>query len=68
MNSATVGVVKLRALRKAMSSARWLGDFDWSIELSKEANVLKEANRLEFARILLNKGAALDLMATLKMR
>ncbi len=59
MNSATVEVVKLRALRKAMSSARWLGDFECSIELSKEADVLKGENRLEYARILLNKGAAL---------
>ena len=59
MNSANVGVVKLRALRKAMVSARFLGNFDLSLELSKDAENLKGVNRLEYARVLLNKGAAL---------
>ncbi len=59
MDSANVEVVKLRALRKAMVSARFLGNFDLSLELSKEAENLKGANRLEYARVLLNKGAAM---------
>jgi tetratricopeptide (TPR) repeat protein len=51
--------VKLRAIRKAMVSARFLGNFDLSLELSKEAENLKSANSLEYARVLLNKGAAM---------
>ena len=53
------GVVKLRALRKLVASSRWLGDFAHSIELSKEADCLIEFGRLEYARLLVNKGGAI---------
>ena len=53
------GIVKLRAYRKAIISARWLGDFPRSLELSKETEALVNFDRLEYARILLNKGAAM---------
>ncbi len=53
------GVVKLRALRKSVASSRWLGDFAHSLELSKEADDLVEFGRLEYARLLLNKAAAM---------
>ena len=56
------GVVKLRALRKSVASSRWLGDFAHSLELSKEADCLVEFGRLEYARLLVNKGAALGLV------
>jgi tetratricopeptide (TPR) repeat protein len=59
MNYANLEVVKLRAIRKAMVSARFLGNFDLSLELSKEAENFKGANGLEYARVLLNKGAAM---------
>ena len=59
MNSSNVEVVKLRAIRKGMFSARFLGNFDLSLELSKEAENLEDANYLEYARVLLNKGAAM---------
>ena len=59
MNSTNVEVVKLRAIRKGMFSARFLGNFDLSLELSKEAENLEDANYLEYARVLLNKGAAM---------
>jgi tetratricopeptide (TPR) repeat protein len=58
-NIANSEVVKLRTIRKAMVSARFLGNFDLSLELSKEAENLKAANSLEYARVLLNKGAAM---------
>jgi tetratricopeptide (TPR) repeat protein len=59
MNITNTEIVKLRAIRKAMVSARFLGNFDLSLELSKEVENLKGANSLEYARVLLNKGAAM---------
>ena len=53
------GVIKLRALRKAMATARWLGDFSHALQLSQEAEPLWSVDKLEYARILLIKGAAL---------
>jgi tetratricopeptide (TPR) repeat protein len=58
MNNTNSGVIKLRALRKAVASARWLGDFSCSIDLSKQAQALEDSSRLEYARVLLNEGAA----------
>lgn len=60
------GVVKLRALRKSVASSRWLGDFAHSLELSKEADCLVEFGRLEYARLLVNKGAALGSYGNIK--
>ena len=59
INITNTEVVKLRAIRKAMVSARFLGNFDLSLHLSKEAENFKGANSLEYARVLLNKGAAM---------
>jgi tetratricopeptide (TPR) repeat protein len=52
------GVVRLRALRKAMESAFQLGHYSQLMELTKKAQPYASADRLESARVLFSRGRA----------
>ena len=54
----TVGVIKLRALRRAMDSAFFQGDFSHLWELTKESEKLTALDHLESARVLMNRARA----------
>ena len=57
-NSAESGIVRLRALRKAIVASRWRGDLLHSLELARKASEYASFDRLEYARVLMNKGWA----------
>jgi tetratricopeptide (TPR) repeat protein len=59
LRSFTTGVMKLRALRRAMDSAFFQGEFAHLLHLTKEAEEYTSADRLEGARILMNKARAI---------
>ena len=50
------GAVRMRALRKAMEASFFQNDIPHLIELIKEADMCDSLDRLESARILMNKG------------
>ncbi len=56
--NAQTDVLRLRALRKAMEASFQYGDTDHLMELVNEAEPFAAADRLEYARVLLNKGRA----------
>ncbi len=53
-----VGVAKIRALRRAMDSAFFQGDFAHLLDLTKKTEGFTTFDRLESARILMNKARA----------
>ena len=55
-NSAESGVVKGRALRKAMLCSYWRGDPAHSLEIATKANQFAQLDCLEYARLRLYKG------------
>ncbi|HUK85022.1 MAG TPA: AAA family ATPase, partial [Candidatus Acidoferrum sp.] len=57
-NNAKTDASKLRALRKAMEASFQYGDTDHLMELVNKAEPFAAADRLEYARVLLNKGRA----------
>ena len=58
LSGIATGVVRLRALRRAMDVAFFQGDFVHLLELTKKAGGFVDVNRLEYARILMNRGRA----------
>ena len=50
------GVVKLRALRKAVVCSYWMNDRAHSLELAGKAEEYAQFDRLEYARLRLNRG------------
>jgi len=52
------GVVKLRALRRAMDSAFFQGEFAHLLELTKKADPCANIDRLESGRVLMNRARA----------
>jgi KaiC/GvpD/RAD55 family RecA-like ATPase/tetratricopeptide (TPR) repeat protein len=58
-------IVRLRAFRKAMECAFQLGDSSYLMELVKKAEPYAQADRLEYARILIARGRAFHLRAML---
>ncbi len=54
----TTGVVKLHALRRAMDSAFFQGEFVHLLELTKKAEEFSVPDRLERARVLMNRARA----------
>lgn len=58
-------IVKLRAFRKAMDSAFQLGDISHLMGLIEKAEPYANADRLERARILVNRGRAFHLQSML---
>lgn len=54
----STGIVMLRALRRAMDSAFFQGEFSYLLELTKKAEEYATVDRLESARILMNKARA----------
>ncbi len=57
-SSAESGLVKLRALRKATAASRWRGDVLHSLELANKASEYAGFDRLEYARVLMERGWA----------
>ncbi|HUK84666.1 MAG TPA: AAA family ATPase [Candidatus Acidoferrum sp.] len=55
-NIAQPGIIKLRALRKAVISSRWRGDLVHSLKIADEAQNYSNLDRLEYARIRMHKG------------
>ena len=58
LSDITTDVVKLRALRRAMDSAFFQGEFAHLLELTKKAEALATVDRLESARVLMNRARA----------
>jgi predicted ATPase len=58
LSSIETGIMKLRALRRAMDAAFFQGEFVHLLELTKNAESLSSIDRLENARILMNKARA----------
>ena len=50
--------VKLRALRRSMDAAFFQGDFAHLLELTKKTGACANVDRLEYGRILMNRGRA----------
>lgn len=55
-DSTESSVIRLRALRKATEASRWRGDVLQSLDLAEKALQYKDADSLEYARVLMNKG------------
>ena len=55
-NFAPRSVVKFRALRKAVVSSRWRGDLMHSLELAEKARDFASLDRIEYARVRMQKG------------
>ena len=68
LNMADSEKVKLRALRKAVQSAYWGGNSRHSLDLAAKAEQYASADRLEYARLQLNKGSVTNSVATGNMR
>jgi tetratricopeptide (TPR) repeat protein len=62
LSEITTGVVKLRALRRSMDSAFFQGEFAHLLEIVKRAEALVAVDRLEKARVLMNRGRAVWLL------
>ena len=58
LSTMTTGVVRIRALRRAMDAAFFQGDFVHLLELTKKAGACSNVDRLEHARVLMNRGRA----------
>lgn len=58
LGDVSTGLVKLRALRRAMDAAFFQGEFAYLLELTKKAEPLADIDRLEKGRILMNKARA----------
>ena len=56
-NVAESGVVRLRAMRKAIGCSHWLRDPARSLELATKANQFAEFDRLEYARLRMSEAA-----------
>jgi tetratricopeptide (TPR) repeat protein len=58
LSDSATKVVRLRALRRAMDAAFFQGDFAQLLELTKKAGAFVDVDRLEYARVLMNRGRA----------
>ena len=60
------GVVKLRAFRKAVLCSYWMNDRAHSLELAGKAEEYAQFDRLEYARLRLNRGFVMGRMGKTK--
>ena len=58
LSNIATNVVRLRALRRAMDAAFFQGDFAHLLELTKKTETFVDVDRLEHARVLMNRGRA----------
>jgi tetratricopeptide (TPR) repeat protein len=58
LSDIATSVVRLRALRRAMDAAFFQGDFAHLLELTKKTEAFVDVDRLEHARVLMNRGRA----------
>ena len=56
IDKAESGALKLRALKKAMLCAYWLGNVQGALEVGEKAEDYAQSDRLEYARLRLHRG------------
>ncbi len=67
LGDCTAGIVKLRAYRRAMDSAFFMGEFQKLSTLTKKAEEYSVFDRLESARILMNRARAVTFLGNNKV-